>query len=93
MEITIVPGEAEEYTPASDIRTEIESDEAYRARLAAVYPGFTTMKGAELDAFGRTHDMIRIHTHTSAAPAKNPVTYELRLSCSASSRTPNFSPR
>ena len=76
MKITLIPAEAEEYTPASDIRTEIESDEAYRARLAAVYPGwrmiFTPMKGAELDAFGRTHDMIRIHTYIPSAPAKIP---------------------
>ena len=76
MKITLIPAEAEEYTPASDVRTEIESDEAYQARLAAVYPGwrpiFTTMEGAELDAFGHSHNMIRIHTCIPSAPAKIP---------------------
>ena len=79
MKITLIPGEAEEYAPAADIHTEIESDTDYRKRLLATkwypngaYDQFTRdqaiklMNGSELDAVGAAHGLIRIHTHTCA---------------------------
>ena len=77
MKITLIPGDAEEYAPAADIHTEIESDTDYRKRLLATKwcpkgayftrdQAIKLMNGSELDAVGAAHGLIRIHTHTCA---------------------------
>jgi len=75
MNITIIPGEAEEYAPAKDIRTEAESDADYRRRLLLdpdvlrhdtdQEASLKAMQGEVLDALGARHHLIRIHTYIS----------------------------
>lgn len=69
MKITLIPREAEEYAPATDIRTEIESDADYRKRLLTTREGknraysIAGAEGMKLDEVGMEICMIRIHTH------------------------------